>query len=447
MSELLFESILKEKLRPGYKNAGLVDPTSGRSISKKKLKLIKKYGLEKYKKLNPRQRSAIRAGDPGTRFMSPEKFAERAKKLKAIYKGKGSKFGETPKVIDLSGPEELKQEYLDDFKKRLKYPKAGREYKAAVEKGEVLSNPQLAKKYDLGISEIERINNYFRKKVKNLKYKKGTPASGQELRQRRLRLNQPGTYISGKGKIQFHHIMPIGGEVDLTSKDVTFINKYVNASMQKYNNPLNRISDAISDNLRNYASTKDTDYLKRVDNLNTQAAQIVDKARKELPKQYRGLIGFNKITPVLDENATLINTTVERIGVDEAKTPGGKKGPKVKLSAMRSGTYTPSKFRKEAERVFKLLKPVAKVTGKVIKPLGIVSGITAATTAAKAGEVNPIDLLLAYGTADPQTATDARRMRQEPEFRKQQIAGLPAIQTEDFTSLRNGGIVAVKGVI
>ena len=73
--------------------------------------------------------------------------------------------------------------------------------------------------------------------------------------------------------------------------------------------------------------------------------------KKELPKKLQGLIGFNKITPVLDENATLINTTVERIGIDEAKTPGGVKGPKVKLSEMRSGTYTPGKFAKEAARV------------------------------------------------------------------------------------------------
>ena len=45
---------------------------------------------------------------------------------------------------------ELKKEYLNDFKKRLKYPKAGREYRAAVARGEVLSNPQLTKKYKLG---------------------------------------------------------------------------------------------------------------------------------------------------------------------------------------------------------------------------------------------------------------------------------------------------------
>ena len=90
---------------------------------------------------------------------------------------------------------------------------------------------------------------------------------------------------------------------------------------------------------------------------------------------------------------------------------------------------------------------LTKGVGKVIKPVGIVTGALAVNTALKAGERNPFDLAGAYLTADPQIATDARRMRQEPEFRKKQIAGLPAIQTEDFTSLRNGGIVAVKGVI
>ena len=337
---------------------GIVDPVSGRSISKKELEFIKKFGVEKYKKLTTAgQRIAIRRGDPGARFMTEEKKIERAKRLRPVFKGKGSKKGETPKVIDVSGPKELKKEYIEDFKKRLKYPKAGGAFKEAVEKGEVLSNPQLAKKYGITITEVERLNSFFTKQ-KNLKYKKGTPASGQALRQRRLRLNQPGSYISGKGKIQFHHIMPIGGDVDLTSKDVAFINKYVNASLQKYNNPLNRIADGISDNLARYAETKDSTFLKRIDDLNTQAAQIVDKTKKELPKKLQGLIGFNKITPVLDENATLINTTVERIGIDEAKTPGGKKGPKVKLSKMRSGTYTPGQFAKEAARVSLAMKPV-----------------------------------------------------------------------------------------
>ena len=99
MSE--FISIL-ERIRPGYKNAGLVDPATNRSISKKELKLIKKFGVEEYKKLTAGQRNAIRRGDPGAKFMTEEKKIERAKKLRPVFKGKGSKLGETPKVIDVS---------------------------------------------------------------------------------------------------------------------------------------------------------------------------------------------------------------------------------------------------------------------------------------------------------------------------------------------------------
>ena len=349
--------------RENFSIAGLVETKpffnqyTGKNFSQTEINRIKKFGVEKYKKLNAVQRFSIRRGDPGKGFMTEEKKIERSKRLRPVFKGKGSKLGDTPKVVGVSGPKELKKEYINDFKKRLKYPTSGRKYKDAVRSGEILSNPQLAKKYEMTLSDVERLNIFF-KKQKDLKYEKGIPASGQQLRQRRLRLNQPGTYISGKGLLQFHHIMPIGGEVELTSKDVTFLNKYMNASMQKYNTPLNRIADSISDNLERYASTKDTKFLKRIDDLNTQAAQIVDKATKELPKKYKGLIGFNKITPVLDENATLINTTVERIGIDEAKTAVGKKGPTVKLSDMSSGSYTPSKFRKEAGKVAKNIEKI-----------------------------------------------------------------------------------------
>jgi len=106
--------------------------------------------------------------------------------------------------------------------------------------------------------------------------------------------------------------------------------------------------------------------------------------------------------------------------------------------------------RKSLKGLGKLLKGA----GKIIKPLGVLTGIAAANTAVKAGERNPFDLAGAYVTADPEVATTNRRMRQEPEFRKQQIAGLPQImpegfemmEEEDFTSYFNGGIVAVKGV-
>ena len=124
-----------------------------------------------------------------------------------------------------------------------------------------------------------------------------------------------------------------------------------------------------------------------------------------------------------------IKTVNRTVGSETVKVKRGTEG------------FVPNK-----RAVLRSLGMLAKGAGKVIKPLGIVTGLAAVTTAVNAGERNPFDLAGAYVTSDPQIATDARRMRQEPEFRKQQIAGLPAIETEDFTSYFNGGIVAVKGV-
>ncbi len=107
------------------------------------------------------------------------------------------------------------------------------------------------------------------------------------------------------------------------------------------------------------------------------------------------------------------------------------------------------------KKTLQIFSKIAKPVGKIFKPLGIVTGAMAVNTALKAGEKNPFDLAGAYVTSNPQMATDTRRMRQEPEFRKQQIAGLPQIMPEgfeeiedqeDFTSYFNGGIVSLKGV-
>ena len=114
-----------------------------------------------------------------------EKNRLRLKELKPVYKGRGSKFGETPKVVDLAGPEKLKKEYLTELKKRLKYPAAGAEYRAAVARGEILSNPQLAKRFKLGdVSTAERINSYFIKK-ENLKYTPQTYEGKKEIQRLR----------------------------------------------------------------------------------------------------------------------------------------------------------------------------------------------------------------------------------------------------------------------
>ncbi len=151
----------------------------------------------------------------------------------------------------------------------------------------------------------------------------------------------------------------------------------------------------------------------------------------------------------LDANRIRIETGGQKFG-------GKKLSPQTDLRNIVSGVEQDlSKFKKkDFSKLKKALGTVLKTTGKVLKPVGVVTGALAVNTAVKAGETNPFDLAGAYITGDAQIATDARRMRQEPEFRKQQLAGLPQIQPEgfemmeeeDFTSYFNGGIVAVKGV-
>ena len=243
----------------------------------------------------------------------------------------GRKLGDRAKdAADVEYKKLLDEGFLEDYKKRIQSPRSAADPS--------LSNKALAKKYFPNLSEVaaigrlERAASRIRKENPKLTYKKISPKEFQTKRKSRLLLTQGGKQFGGTDKFPFHHIMPIGGaETDITTKDVTFISKRMNSKLAPFNKKLNGIADGISNNLANYAGTKDAKFLKRVDDLNAQALQIVDKTKKKLPKKFQGLIGFNKVTPILDENATLINTSVERIGIDEAKSIVGKKGPKIPL--------------------------------------------------------------------------------------------------------------------
>ena len=257
--------------------------------------------------------------------------------LKKLYPKLGSGTGRTEKdyskfkqKVEARDQKVLDQGFLEDYKKKIQTPQG------VPTPG--LTNKELAKKYypelteTAGIARLEKLARKIRKEDPKLTYKKISPKEFEQRRKSRLLLTQGGKQFGGTERFPFHHIMPIGGaETDITTKDVTFISKKMNSKLAPFNKKLNGIADGISNNLANYAGTKDDKFLKRVDDLNAQALQIVDKTKKELPKKFQGLIGFNKVTPILDENATLINTSVERIGIDEAKSIVGKKGPKIPL--------------------------------------------------------------------------------------------------------------------
>jgi hypothetical protein len=236
--------------------------------------------------------------------------------------------------------EEMKNEYLGNLKDRYSDVK-GR-------KG--LTNKELAIKFfgedtKANVGQIEKINRYYIEDLK-LDFKPAPKSEVTEKRKRRLSIIQGGKTFKGTDKVPFHHIMNIGGEVDLTTKDVAFINKEMNSKLAPYNTKLNDIADAISNQLNN----QEPGYLKRIDELNNQAEEIIQSVKTRLPKKYQGYIGFNRLDPILDENGTAIRLNVTRVGVDDSKSIAGKTGETIKLKDLtQKGIEEYGKNRKQVK--------------------------------------------------------------------------------------------------
>ena len=109
--------------------------------------------------------------------------------------------------------------------------------------------------------------------------------------------------------------MPIGGEVDLTTNDVSILSKKMNSKLAPYNKKLHDIADAISNNF----NEQPDGYLKRIDELNNNAEQIIAKSTKELPKKFQPYIGFTKLDAITDEYGTQINLQQTRVGAVKEK--------------------------------------------------------------------------------------------------------------------------------
>ena len=242
----------------------------------------------------------------------------------------------------------LERGYLEEYKKKITSARGAAD--------ESLFNKALAKKYFPNLSEaaaigrIERANARIRKEFPDLTYKKVEPQEFVKKRKRRLDIVQGGKYIGGTEKNPFHHIMPIGGETPITTKDVTIISKQMNSKLAPYNKKLNDIADAISDHYTN----RSPGFQKRIDELHKNAEQIINKVKKELPKKYQGLVGFTKLEPIYDEYGTIFRLQANRIGIDEKKSIAGVKGEAEEIGKMTDKRLT--EFRKQTSN-----KKIAKI--------------------------------------------------------------------------------------
>ena len=242
----------------------------------------------------------------------------------------------------------------------------------------------------------------------------------------------------GTGGFQFHHIMNIGGEIPLDTNDIAVISAKMNRTLSPYNRDLNNIANDISDLINDQPKN----YLKKIDELNDQAEGIVKKAVKELPKEYRNLIGFNRVVPVLDEYGTPINFVGKKFGGSNQKNPGIKLEDlsTEQASSLRKQIKTDAlKFEKAGlkDKILSTGGKVLKTAGKVIKPIGYAFGtkalFDAQTLADEQGiELSNFDKLLAFDSGDPNVAIDSYKRRTNPEYAAEQRGKDLAQMTDDF---------------
>ena len=137
----------------------------------------------------------------------------------------------------------------------------------------------------------------------------------KDLQGRTIKFGAPKGYTA-------HHMLPLAGKADVTDSDIAIISNKMNAELAQFDKPMNAlVNEAYALDFSKEGS------LKRMDEINKELADIVKKSENKLPKKYKGLIGFNKLTPVLDEFDAKGNQVfdMERIGADYKKSIGGKK--------------------------------------------------------------------------------------------------------------------------
>jgi hypothetical protein len=327
------------------------------------------------------------------------------------------------------------------------------------------------------LKEAEKfVKKYFKENPKQIRVRdpKKDYAS-KDVREKALKETDP-TKAKGTKKFNYHHVRQIAGGVPLTTDDVMIINQRINSALgTKYNKPLNSISAAIQKNNRLALEAMNAkqeglalDYMKRVDNLNDQAEKIVNSAIDDLPKKYKGYVGFNQFELPRDEYGLPIGNEPMKI-----KKVGGMPVSKNAVDLTMLNLKEEKKFKQivsaqakagKVGPINKILKNAGKVlsgASKVAKPLSLVVGPYAVMSAAAKADDMDIKLGLgdqaaAFFMGDPQAAIDMYKMRNDPEYAQQVRAanyarpldeGTYDAIDESFTSYFDGGIVSVlKGV-
>ena len=311
---------------------------------------------------------------------------------------------------------------------------------------EVLKDYKTLRGADFTISKIsDRLNMYglgpgFFKRAEPKGGSKESDKRRFKKRKTSLETTAPFKATGTKG-FQFHHIMNIGGEIPLDTNDIAVISAKMNRTLSPYNRDLNNIANEISDLINNQPK----DYLKRIDELNDKAEGIVKKATKNLPNEYRNLIGFNRVVPVFDEYGTPVNFVGKKFGGSNQKNPAIKLEnlSTEQANLLRKQIKADALTFQKAGLKDKILSGAGKVlkgVGKVIKPIGYAVGTKAlfdarALAKEQGIELSKTDQLMAIDSGDPLVALDNYKRRNVPGYSEEQAGITLGKFQDDFTEV------------
>ena len=251
----------------------------------------------------------------------------------------------------------------------------------------------------------------------------GSIPEGTVKRTNRIR-NSQGFAISGTQAKNFHHIFPIGGLVDLSPKDVMILDKNINERLGGFNLRLNDIADEIGS-----MDLSSPDALKRLNDLNAESKQIVDKAKAGLPKRLKNIIGYVEYSPVFDSNGTIVELSQVRKGVDKTPSQLAKFGDK---KFKNFSTKEKQNFKKEVLRVAKETEKRRKEAGFI--DLGLFGDIGRGAGSLLKTVPTPLGtgILTAGFGVDPTSGLDRATLATEaalaPQLVQQSAKFSPAVQ-------------------
>jgi len=202
--------------------------------------------------------------------------------------------------------------------------------KPASGKGSI-TNAEIAKKFNVSDYVVENINSILSKKL-NLQYPKSkafyeaqgklTPQQQsllEAIEKRKIaQLELQGRKfpaVKESGKV-IHHIMPLGGKEKITAQGLALIDDEMNRAMIEFEKPIlknaRRIKEIYENQIKygNPDSPLPKNIQEEIKKINMENRGYVELAKKKLPKNYRGLIGYYEYEP------TDLTQPVKRKGIN-----------------------------------------------------------------------------------------------------------------------------------